>query len=572
MTTGQKSDNLNRILQWYRTKLLKRGRNKKMVALFEASVIGSISAIAAAVFVQGTTAVTNFRAHLLDFAPAIVVFPLMGLIGGLLCGAVIHHIAPEITGSGIPQVKAALNKIPMKLDLRVALAKLISGMVALGIGLPLGREGPTVQIGAAAAAVLDKLGMRSFRNRRQLIAAGAGAGLAAAFNAPLAGLIFVLEELLREISGVTVTIGLLACFFAGIVSRWLGNHSLDLHANTAFPKADFTVHDIPFCLLLGIVCGLVGILFNKGILKSASLYRNIFGRRYEIRVALAGLVCGLVIALLPKEFRDFAGVRQLLLEGKGVDFALVTLFANFVLTIFAYGSGAPGGLFAPALTIGAAIGYLIGFGEYMIYPQSQANAALTLALAGMGAFFSAVARVPVTAAVIVFEITADFNLLLPLMISSITAYFIGESFFPGSVYDKLLELDGLYLPENVGTSPLDLLTVDECMRRDVTTLDATMTRSEALDKISQTPHKGFPVMRDGAIVGILTKGDLLDRTGESVAEVMTPDPISISSDAMLIKAISLMDAKGVNRIPVINGQKLVGIVTRADIIKALSEL
>jgi chloride channel protein, CIC family len=571
MTTAQKPEGLNRLWLWYHAKLQRRSRNKKLVALFEASIIGSVAALAAYLFVLGVAALTSFRSYLTTLMPAIIVFPTMGLIGGGICGLAIQYIAPEITGSGIPQVKAALNKFPMKLDLRVALAKLVSGMVALGIGLPLGREGPTVQIGAAAAAVLDRYGMHSFRNRRQLIAAGAGAGLAAAFNAPLAGLIFVLEELLREISGATVTIALLACFFAGIVSRWMGNHSLDLQSNSAFPKAVFTGQDIPFCLLLGVVAGLIGIVFNKGILSGTQLNKKIFGKNYGVRVAIAGFGCGLVIALLPESFRDFNGVRQLLLEGRGLQFALVVFAANFGLTLLAYGSGAPGGLFAPALTIGAAIGYAVGYGETLVYPLAT-HAPMTLALAGMGAFFASVARVPVTAAVIVFEITADFNLLLPLMISSITAYFIGESFCPGSVYDRLLELDGIHLPEHSDSSPLDLLTVGECMQHQVVTLEASMSRHEAAEIARHSEHKGFPVLRSGILVGVLTKNDLLERTHETVEELMTPNPISVESEAMLIKAISLMDAKSVNRLPVTNGQHLAGIITRADVIRALSEI
>ncbi|MBS1953950.1 MAG: chloride channel protein [Cyanobacteria bacterium SZAS-4] len=571
MTAAEKTDGLNRLLHWYHAKIVRKARNKKLVALFEASIIGSIAALCAYVFVVGVAAMMSFRTYLTTILPAIIVFPFMGLLGGAICGLAIQFIAPEITGSGIPQVKAALNKIPMKLDFRVALTKLVSGIVALGIGLPLGREGPTVQVGAAAAAILDRLGMRSFRNRRQLIAAGAGAGLAAAFNAPLAGLIFVLEELLREISGATVTIALLACFFAGIVSRWMGNHSLDLQANSQFPKAVFTGQDIPFCLLLGIAAGLIGVLFNKGVLSGTKLNKMMFGKNYGVRVALAGFICGLVIALLPDSFRDFAGVRQLLLEGRGLNFALVVFLANFALTLVAYGSGAPGGLFAPALTIGAAIGYFVGSAETLVYPLAT-HAPLTLALAGMGAFFAAVARVPVTAAVIVFEITADFNLLLPLMISSITAYFIGESLFPGSVYDRLLELDDIHLPENAGSSPLDLLTVGECMQQNVVTLNSDMTHDEAVHFIKDFVHKGFPVLKEGVLVGVLTKNDLLERNRSTVEEIMTPNPISVDRDALLIQAISLMDAEAINRIPVTSGAKLTGIITRADIIRALSEL
>ncbi|CAM6001771.1 unnamed protein product [Sphagnum balticum] len=257
--------------------------------------------------------------------------------GSLIAGLIVQYIAPEISGSGIPQVKAVLNAVAIPLNLRVALSKLIGSCVSLGIGLPLGKEGPTVHIGAACGAILAKLAGESPRRSRQLIAAGAGAGLAAAFNAPLAGVMFVIEELLRDFSRATVSTAFFACFFAAVVARWIGNHSLDIPANSPFPHAQFATIDLPFCIFVGIVCGVAKILFEQHSWR------------------------------LP----------------------LVILLANFILSIVAYGSGVPGGLFAPSLTIGAATGYLVGLIEQCLFPQNM-GCAITLALAGMGAFFTGV--------------------------------------------------------------------------------------------------------------------------------------------------------------------------------------
>ena len=399
-----------------------------------------------------------------NFMPALIALPLIGLVGGALCGSFVTFIAPEITGSGIPQVKAFLKGFPVKLDLRVAFSKLLGGIIALGIGLPLGREGPTVQVGAATAAVLGGVGYQSHRHRRQLIAAGAGAGLAAAFNAPLAGVMFIVEELLKDVSSRTLGTALLACFFAGIVARYIGNHTLDVSAASEFPKAVFMLQNLPFCLLVGLLGGLVGSAFNEAILHSAKWHNRIFGDRYILRIALAGLICGIVIALLPSSFRDFAGIRQLIFEDRNWRFATAALLTNFALTAIAYGAGAPGGLFAPSLTIGAALGYLLGLAEMTVFPGAT-HSATSLALAGMGAVFAAVARVPITATVIVFEMTADFNLLLPLMISSIVAYVVGEKLAPGSVYDRLLELKGIFLNEKDENDPLNNIIVKNAMNR-----------------------------------------------------------------------------------------------------------
>ncbi|MGH9549138.1 MAG: chloride channel protein, partial [Terriglobales bacterium] len=279
--------------------------------LLETCVIGTFSALAAFIFNQGVIWLSAMRTQVCHQVPAWIALPLIGLAGGTMCGFLVK-LSPEITGSGIPQVKAFLKGLPMKLDLRVAVSKLVGGIIALGIGLPLGREGPTVQLGASMAALLGGIGYQSPRHRRQLIAAGAGAGLAAAFNAPLAGVIFIIEELLKEVSSLTIGAALAACFFAGIVSRWLGTHSIDVPPSSIFPSAEFYMHDVPFCLLVGVVAGVLGSLFNNAIMACCKFNDDVLKTRYVLRVALAGLICGTVIALLPESFRDFAGIRELI--------------------------------------------------------------------------------------------------------------------------------------------------------------------------------------------------------------------------------------------------------------------
>lgn len=419
-------------------------------------MIGSVAAAAAVLFGNGVSHLSELRNRLCAVYPVWLVLPLLGLSGGTVCGVFVKYIAPEISGSGIPQVKAFLKGIPMKLDIRVAFAKLIGGIIALGVGLPLGREGPTVQVGAATAAISGGVGFQSPRHRRQLIAAGAGAGLAAAFNAPLAGVMFIVEELSREVSSKSVSPALLACFFAGIVSRYVGNHSLDISPTSTFPRAVFYPENIPFCILVGLACGCVGAAFNESVIASIKIQDRLYKNHVVLRVAVAGLICGIVIAMLPQNMRDFAGVRELIFENRRWAFAIVALFANFILSALAYGSGAPGGLFAPSLNIGAAVGGLFGMAE--VHLLGWSHSPVTLELAGMGALFASVARVPLTAIVVVFEMTADFNLLLPLMISSIVAFTVAEKLSPGGLYDRLLELRFMPPPEPEGADGESITT------------------------------------------------------------------------------------------------------------------
>ena len=258
-----------RAMTWWSLRV-RNNESRRSFMLFEACIIGAVSAVAVLFFSEGVTALTRLRMMLCSVAPVQIGLPLAGLLGGTICGLFVKYIAPEISGSGIPQVEALLKGYPMKMDLRVALSKLLGGIVALGVGFPLGREGPTVQVGGATAAVLGRVGYQSPRHRRQLIAAGAGAGLAAAFNAPLAGVMFVVEELSKQVSSLAIGTALLACFFAGVVSRYLGNHSLDVSPSSIFPQVTFLPINMPFCIVLGVMCGAIGsFLMNRSCTPSS---------------------------------------------------------------------------------------------------------------------------------------------------------------------------------------------------------------------------------------------------------------------------------------------------------------
>lgn len=428
---------------------------RREIALLQSCFIGCSVAICAVLLRLGVGWLGAVRIHLSEQFPTFVVLPLFGLIGGAICGAIIQKVAPEITGSGIPQVKAVLSGHEMSMSWRVAGAKLAAGILALGAGFPLGREGPTVQIGACMAGTLADAKLIAQKHRRHLIAAGAGAGLAAAFNAPLAGLLFVIEELLRDVSSFTVGNAALAAFFAAVVARALGNLTLNLDEPAAPAATNFFLFDVPFLVALGVVAGILGTVFNQGIIYGTRVNSKLLQHRYIMRVSIAGLLCGLAIAALPGSFHDFAGLKHFLTTGEPTFTIAATAFAaNFLLTLVAYTSGAPGGLFAPCLTIGAALGYMMGMLEKLLLPDLAQNPHI-FALAGMGAFFCGVARVPITSTVIVFEIATDFNLFLPLMISCITAFFVGEALVSGSIYDRLLELQGIKLPRHEGDTARD---------------------------------------------------------------------------------------------------------------------
>ncbi|MBH8564595.1 chloride channel protein [Nostoc sp. CENA67] len=548
----------------------------RRLAFVEACLIGLVSGLAAVLLGQAVDWAGAWRVHLSYLWPAYLMLPAIGLVGGVLAGWLVERFAPEASGSGMSEVKAVLARVPMPLNLRIALVKLVSATLVLGSGMPLGREGPTVQIGAALANQLSNWVPTSPEHRRQLIAAGAGAGLAAAFNAPIAGVLFVVEELLQDVSGITLGTAILASFIASVISRLYGSHSLDLNLNLAVTHTTFFAQEIPFYVILGILAGLLGIVFNQGVIASLGINRRLLSLSLPWRMGIAGLVTGVVIALLPVAFRNNAGLREILLiSNTGWPFAAIALLVQFTLIILTYGSGAPGGLLVPTLALGAALGYLVGAIEQSLLGMS---AATTYAHVGMAAFFSAVSKVPITAVIIVFEMTTDFNLVLPLMIVSVIAYLVAEKIDPRSLYDLLLEWKGIHITKEPSTEGLlAQLNAADVMQRRVETLSSQMSIDEAVQAFSDSHHRNFPVLANGKLVGIVTQKDLINFSSQqlsrnrAISEIMTPEPVTVSPTATLAHVLHLLNRYHLGCLPVTEGRKLVGIITRSDIIRVEAE-
>lgn len=545
----------------------------KRFAVVEACAIGLAAAIAAILLQHSSAWIGIGRIRAAGILPAYLVFPLLGFFGGALAGWLVERFAPETSGSGMPEVKAVLAKVPIPLDLRVAWVKLLSASLVLGSGFPLGREGPTVQIGAALAAQMSQWTPTSPEQRRQLIAAGAGAGLAAAFNAPIAGVLFVVEELLQDISGMTLGTAILASFIGSTVARAFGNQSLGLDLHLIPIPTTFSALEIPFYLILGAVAGGLGVVFNKGILASLNLNQRLKWLNLPMRIGLVGAAIGIVTAVLPIVFWNKAELRELLFTGQADwHLAALALFTQFILILAAAGSGAPGGLLISSLMLGAALGYLVGAWEHQLLGLSLPAA---YARVGMGAFFGAVSRVPITAIVLVFEMTADFNLVLPLMISCVTAWAVSEELDPHSLYDRLLEWKGIHIDRKPTADGLWAeLTAAQIMEHRVETLGSQLSLTEALAAFSRSAHHSFPILDAGKLVGILTQKDLANlRPADpdrdvTIAEIMTPKPICVRPSDLLAHVIDLLDRHQLSSLPVTEGRRVVGIITRTDIIRA----
>jgi CIC family chloride channel protein len=558
--------------KWFKSQHFGRSATSDRYAFMEACLIGFFSALAALLLKNGIGWLGGIRLKFSDAWGATIALPLFGLILGAIAGFLVEELSPSAGGGGIPQVKGALAGFSIPLSFQVAITKIIGTILVLGAGLTLGRRGPTVHIGAALAAGLTRFVPTSPEHRRQMIAAGAAAGLAAGFNTPIAGVLFVIEELMRDISGLTLQTAIVASFTGAVVSLVLQSPDLQLPQTLlSLENITFTAAEIPFYLILGAIAGVLGAIFNLSILASVRFNSSLRIPLY-LRIGIVGLISGVVISLLPPFFRDNSGLREILITGElNWQATALAFIAHFCLTILAAGSGAPGGLFAPALVMGSALGYLMGDVEEFITGTASQS---TYALVGMGAFFTGVVRVPVTAIVIVFELNANFNLVLPLMITCVVAYLSAETFDRGSLYQNALKEIGMELNEKTNQQRNNFLSdlkAAEVMQSQVETISADLPIPDLLKFMSKSHHRGFPVVSNQSLVGIITQSDLEKITAERekllVRDIMTKRPITVQPTETLGDVLYLLNRYQLSRLPVVEGNKLVGIITRTDIIR-----
>ena len=546
------------------------------VPIAESCIIGVAAGLSAVALSAGVSWLGALRVHLSGLVSHHYVLPAFGLIGGLIAGLLVERVAPEASGSGIPQVRARLDRITMPLNFRIALVKLLGGTIALGSGFFLGREGPTVQLGASVAAPLTRWLPTTSQHKRQLIAAGAGAGLTAAFNAPLAGVVFVLEELLKEIKASTIMIAVLACSVACLVLNVISPPHLRAAVHTLAPSISFEAVDLPFYLLLGVVAGFLGAVFNGGILGALNFNRHVLRVPVTLKVGLAGLLSGAIISVMPEAFHNYAGMRALIIAGQ-TDYQMVVLaFLEFyLLTLIGYGSGAPGGLFAPSLALGSAVGYLVGYLEQTLMGTGSTTA---FALVGMGAFFSGVARTPLTALVITFELTTNFELLTPLMLACVISTAVGELVSKGGLYDHLMRWNGIHLQGPGSGNNLRTMKARDVMHKQVDAFGSKLLIKDVLPSFGASSQRGFPVVDKGKLVGVVTQTDLaklgqveaLEKT--TVADIMTPHPVAVNPYDSLEDILFLFSRHKFTWLPVVFHDKFRGIILQSDVVRALFTL
>jgi CIC family chloride channel protein len=497
---------------------------------------------------------------------------LIPVVGSLVMGYLLCRYFPDARGSGIPQTKAALYAREGRITAATMFGKFFCTSATLASGIPLGREGPTVQVGAGIASVLGRhLGLRP-EKVKALIPVAAAAAIAAAFNTPLAAVLFALEEIVGDLHApVLGSVVLAAATSWGVLRLLLGNDPLfKVPQYQLVSPWEFAIYAV-----LGVAGGLASVAFTKLLLGMRECFLRLPRKTLPFQPVIGGVLVGLMGWFVPQVMGvGYEHVGAVLNGGM----ALRLMFLLLVLKLFAvtasYASGNAGGIFGPSLFLGAMIGGTIGTVAHNLFPYHVATAG-AYALVGMGTVFAGIVRAPMTSVVMIFEITRDYAVIVPLMISNLVSLFIATRLQKQPIYEALARQDGIHLPTAETRQQEGHRQVLLAMRPAKEILSADMTVREALEKIRSSESTAWPVSDNQGVIGVLSLGKLQQAATagpvtKRLKELMDGgDFPHLHADHPLSLALERMGAFQVNALPVVsraNIHKLEGIVTLQDIL------
>ncbi|MDP4779935.1 MAG: chloride channel protein [Akkermansiaceae bacterium] len=508
---------------------------------------------------------------------------------GLLVGLAVRFYVPDAAGSGIPQTKAAYYNKGGKISGKTGVMRFVLGSLYVGLGNSLGREGPTVHVCAAISSRIGRWAFNDPARVQSMLPVGMAAGIAAAFNAPLSALTFVFEELLDNFSMKAIGGMVIAVVVAAAVSRSILGEDPVLTAKIAedYKTSAWMLVALP----LGVAAGLIGHLFVRSTLNLRSWFRSRSVLPSWINPAAGGLSCG-ILGLAAFYFTGQNSVFSIgyqSLEGAfenkysvGIIAALLVL--KFLAVVINYASGGSGGLFSPTLFLGGMLGALTGLGladvqhlgEWIPAFPNDTKVIGGCVLLGMGAMFAAVVRCPFTSLIIIFEMTGNYSLILPLMAGNMLAWQIAKHLQPISIYSALLLQDGVTLrtlPAYRGAQDYRKLPVQSIMTHEVFSLREEESPAEALKRIASegTKYHAYPVLdSEGRLVGVVTRHELDERVDEGTMEgiYVGHELISVSLDTPIRDAANRMIVRNLQQVPVVSQAdpgKLLGWLTLNDI-------
>jgi CIC family chloride channel protein len=505
-------------------------------------------------------------------------------LGSLVTGYLLYRYFPQARGSGIPQTKAALFIRDGRISFRTVLGKFFCCSASLASGIALGREGPAVQIGAGLASVIARRLRMSREQVKALVPVGGAAALAAAFNTPIAAVLFSLEEIMGDLHAP-----ILGSVVLSSATAWMVLHLVLGDEPLFHVTAYHLVNPLEFVAyaVLGVVGGLGSAAFVRLLLRLRRWFLDQPQRTRWLQPVAGGLTVGLMGYFLPDVLGVGYGQVERALAG---DMLLRTVALLAVLKIVAtavcYASGNAGGIFGPSLFIGAMMGASVGSVAHLLFPASTAGPG-AYALVGMGTAFAGIVRTPLTSVIMIFEVTRDYTIIVPLMISNLIAFFISQRLQRQPIYEALARQDGLHLPTDEHPAARARLRVTVAMRRpgDLT-LSPKVSVADALSRGAASTLDAWPVAEGSELQGMVARRELEDavqsgRGDQPLALLLAERPSPhrpaalalphVHPDHSLTLALERMGALRYTVLPVVsrsNIRHLIGVVTLQDVLEA----
>jgi CIC family chloride channel protein len=493
------------------------------------------------------------------------------VLGGLLYGPLIQRFAREARGHGVPEVMLAVARHGGRIRPRVAVVKSLASALCIGSGGSVGREGPIVQIGSALGSTIGQLSSVSETQLRILVACGAAGGISATFNAPIAGVFFGLEVILRDFEAESFGLVVLSSFVADVIGRAaFGSHPF-LELSTFQLRSPV---EYPLYAGLGLVAALVGVAFIRVLYGTEDLADRIWRGPEWLRPAVGGLLLGVVLLVVPELYGVGYPPLEHAVDGRYVvGFLLVLLVGKLLATSLTIAIGGSGGVFAPSLFLGAMAGSAYGTLLHHVLPGSIGPAG-AYGVVGMGAVFAAASRAPITAVIIVFELTGDYRIILPLMFAIAVAAGVSRLLTEDTIYTLKLRRRGIDITGDQSPNPMRLITVEEAMQPLPGTVRADARLSDVIERFAVVGADGLPVVAgDGSCVGAIGSmqieealhADDLNATAEQLAQQVAPLRTHQSLEEALV---ALLDAR--SGLPVVEDDRLVpvGWLAHVDVLRA----
>ncbi len=520
-------------------------------------------------------------------------------LGGLIAGLIIEYWSKEAKGAGVPLVMEAVAVKEARLSAKKAIAKCFASATCIGTGMSLGRVGPMVVISSTIGSEIGQRTGKTVEDTRTMVGCGAASAITAAFNAPLGGVLFAIELILAELKTRSFIPIVVAAVIATTVGRSLTG---DVAAFDSIPAYTLSSSvEYPFYVVLGIIIGFAAAIFIKLMNFVEDNIEKFDNVPMPLKTSLGGLCVGLIALSFPHVLGNGFDVTSDLLSlnidadnnqigdsfpsntdissgiGNLLIFILSIMALKIIATSVSIGSGGSGGIFTPSLFIGAAIGAGLGL---VLYSYDIIEHPGAFALVGMAAFVASTTRATLTAIVLLFEMTATYEIILPLMLSCVVADAVCYVLSEHSFYTSRLAKKGISIDLGAGQDLMRMITVEEAMSDDVMTIKPDSPLERALQIIEDTGHMALPVVNDNEeLYGIITWSDIHTATLKherhlTVEDYCTTNLVTVTPEDSLTHALDSLGYKEISHLPVVernNDKKIIGIITKGDLIKAYNK-